>query len=85
MEHFIPQYTVLPIVAALMDVTNGCSADEFECNYPADGCIPLKKVYDGEIDCFRDGSDENEFQRTKFAKEKFPNGKNSLFFTNMTF
>ncbi len=35
-----------------------CESDEFECNYPADGCIGRHQVRDGNIDCLRDGFDE---------------------------
>ncbi len=55
-----------------------CDAEEFECNYPADGCIPWSKVYDGVVDCLRDGADEAAEAKKMAALEKFPEGKNTL-------
>ncbi len=63
-------------VAAYFVKTESC---EFECNYAADGCITMEKVYDGEINCFRDGSDENEDARDLVLSLLFPQGKFSSF------
>ncbi len=52
-----------------------CEPGEFQCNFAADGCIPDKKVYDGEVDCLRDGYDESPKVRQQVAGLLFPNGK----------
>ncbi len=52
-----------------------CESGEFECNYPADGCIAWDKVYDGRIDCLRDGSDENSLSRKALFYKMHPDGK----------
>ncbi len=59
----------------LFEVSHCCGPGEFECYYRADGCISWDKVYDGVIDCLRDGSDENNHSRTLKMNEMFPNGK----------
>lgn len=50
----------------------------FECNYPADGCISWDKVYDGRIDCLRDGSDENNNAKILVLQQMYPNGTNLM-------
>ncbi len=34
----------------------------------------MDQVYDGEVDCFRDGSDENEYARDMILRQLFPDG-----------
>ncbi len=42
-----------------------CEEGEFECDYAADGCVPWRRVNDGEVHCLRDGLDET---RESFRK-----------------
>ncbi len=52
-----------------------CEPDEFECNYPADGCLPEGKVFNGIVDCLRDGHDETETAREWRTERLIPWGK----------
>ncbi len=54
-----------------------CEPDEFECNYPADGCIPRYKVRDGNIDCIRDAYDES-IEAFKQLIQVYPEGETVL-------
>ncbi len=60
------------LVAVYLVQTQAC---EFECSHAADGCITMSQVYDGRIDCLRDGSDENEDARDLILNLLFPEGK----------
>ncbi len=51
-----------------------CEEDEFPCNYPSDGCISWDKVYDGKVDCIRDGHDEDIFLQESVAASMFYKG-----------
>ncbi len=63
------------LVTAQLGFLTSCGPGEFECNYAADGCISPSKVYDGIVDCKRDGFDENEEARSLVANKKFPDGE----------
>ncbi len=52
-----------------------CGPGELECNFPADGCIPVEKVADGHVDCFRDGYDELIIFKKIAAFRIFPEGQ----------
>ncbi len=52
----------------------GCEVDEYECDHPADGCIPRERMYDGKVDCLRGGDDENTDARNSIASQLFPEG-----------
>ena len=51
------------------------TSEMFECHYFDDGFIAMEDVYDGEINCMRDGHDETEEARRVSALNLFPEGK----------
>ena len=62
---------VLLCIPVLEVSATPCGPDEFECYHRADGCIPLRKVYDGEVDCLTDGHDESSAVRQEIANLLF--------------
>ncbi len=70
---------VQPSFSDMVVSVSNCGPDEFECNYPADGCILWDKVYDGKIDCLRDGHDESNQTRYQVAWKLFPSGENTFY------
>ncbi len=70
------------MLAGLTHCQSPCGPGEFECTYPADGCIRQERVADGTTDCLRDGSDESVEAKRDLAKNIFPNGKSNKFPTS---
>ncbi len=52
-----------------------CGLNELSCKYPSDGCISWEKVCDGEVDCIRDGYDEDKSFLDSVAVSIFSEGK----------
>ncbi len=71
-----PSARLLLLFAALPAlVTPSCARGEFECSAPSDGCVPVARVFDGNVDCVTGGDDEDKDSRQMMAAKRFPNGE----------